>query len=97
MCAGLFCWASHGKRLHTDCTPAAPLGCLVCEGVYQMLPASRFRYLCVHLSPSLTVLYSKGLLHFSLLLFPCKGEPPHTHTHNVLSDLSTFAAIVSVF
>lgn len=27
-------------------TPAAPRGCLVCEGVCQMLPASRYQYLC---------------------------------------------------
>lgn len=49
--------------------------------------------ICVHLSPSLIVLCSKGLQHFLLLLFPCKGEA----SQNVLADLSTFAAIVSVF
>lgn len=87
------CFAgNHDGRDYTDCTPAAPLGCLVCEGVYQMLPDSRYQYLCVHLSPCLIVLYTKGLLHFLLLLLSLQRRGPE----NVLSDLSTFAAIVFV-
>lgn len=47
-CVRACCFAGNhgGKRLHTDSTPAAPRGCLVCEGVCQMLPASRYQYLC---------------------------------------------------
>lgn len=76
MCTPVVLLGTMMGREYTDCTPAAPLGCLVCEGVYQMLLDSRYQYLCVHLSPCLIVLYTKGLLHFLLLLFfPAKERP----------------------
>lgn len=78
-----------------ETTPTAHrllLSVALSEGVYQMLPDSRYQYLCVHLTPCLIVLYTKGLLHFLLLPFSLQRRGPQ----NVLSDLSTFAAIVSV-
>lgn len=63
-----------GKRLHACCSPLFPFlwGCLSDAACL----STEYRYLCVQLTPSLIVLYGKGLWHFSLLLFPYKGEPP---------------------
>lgn len=91
----LFCWEGGVGR---DCTLAAPLSFLFCEGAYQMLPAWVLSTGTCVCSWPLPWLFSmgKGCGISHCFFFPTKESPRPRPRPLVLSNLRTFAALVFV-